>query len=139
MTVTGRNGKTLDELWADSGARAYVGSMMPGFPNFWSIYGPNTNGALNPASFHELVTLHAMQCMERLILDGKRSIEVKEEAYWRYNRHVDERNRKKVWADPRAHNYYWTKHGRSATQNPFRSSEMWKYLRRPDFAEMQIN
>ena len=32
MTIAGRDGRTLADLWAD-GARAYRGCMMPGFPN----------------------------------------------------------------------------------------------------------
>src|SRR5690606_34090205 len=50
MTITGRDGRTIKQLWAEGGARAYRGCMMPGFPNLWSLYGPNTNGALFPAS-----------------------------------------------------------------------------------------
>jgi 4-hydroxyacetophenone monooxygenase len=138
MTITGRNGRTTDELWTDGGARAFAGCMMPGFPNLWSLYGPNTNGSLSVPTFHEMVTLYAMQCMERLILDNKRAVEVKEEAYWRYNRVVDERNSRRVWSDPRAHNYWWTKHGRSATQSPFTASEMWNLLRHPDVADLEI-
>lgn len=37
MKVTGRGGLDIEELWADGGARAYLGSMMPGFPNLWSL------------------------------------------------------------------------------------------------------
>ena len=139
MTITGRDGKTIDELWAEGGARAYLGCMMPGFPNLWSIYGPNTNGALGVASQHEMGTRYAMQCMERLINDNKRSVDVTEEAYWRFNRHLDERNNQKVWSDPRAHNYYWTRHGRSATQNPFTGPQIWNYLREPVFSDLKID
>jgi cation diffusion facilitator CzcD-associated flavoprotein CzcO len=138
MTITGRGGQTIEQLWAKDGARAYRGCMMPGFPNLWSIYGPNTNGALGVASFHEMVNLFAMQCMERLILDGERSVEVKEDAYWRYNREVDTRNLQCVWSDPRAHNYYWTEHGRSAVMCPFTGPEMWEFLRKPDFGDLAI-
>ena len=35
MTITGRDGQTLEEIWAEDGARAYLGCMMPGFPNLW--------------------------------------------------------------------------------------------------------
>ncbi len=138
MTITGRGGQTMEELWAEGGARAYYGCMMPGFPNFWSLYGPNTNGALTPASFHELVTLHAMQCMETLITEDKTAVEVKPEAYWRYNKHLDEANSTRVWADPRVQSYYWSRHGRSATQNPFNGVEMWRYLRRPVADDLTI-
>jgi len=138
MTITGRGGKTIEELWADGGARAYLGCMMPGFPNLWALYGPNTNGGLPVAQFHEMTVVYAMQCMERLILDGKQSVEVTEEAYWRYNRLVDKLNAMKVWSDPRAHNYWWTKHGRTASQIPFTGYEVRDFLRRPDFADLEI-
>jgi len=137
MTITGRGGRTIEDLWAKDGARAYLGCMMPGFPNLWSIYGPNTNGALNVASFHEKVALYALQCLETMVLGTANAMEVREDAYWRYNRLVDERNLQKVWSDPRAHNYYWTEHGRSATMNPFYTAEMSEFLRTPDLADLE--
>ena len=138
MAVTGRDGITLDDLWAEDGARAYLGCMMPGFPNLWSLYGPNTNGGLGASSYHEMVTLYAMQCMERLILTGEKSNDVKEEVYWRYNRRLDEENSRRVWSDPRSQSYYWSKYGRSITQNPLMGPEMWDYLRKPVFEELVV-
>jgi 4-hydroxyacetophenone monooxygenase len=138
MTITGRDGKTIEQLWAADGARAYLGCMMPGFPNLWSLYGPNTNGGLPVAQFHEVTILYALQCMEKLILEGSRAVEVKENAYWRYNEVVDKGNSMKVWADPRAHNYWWTKHGRTASQIPFTGYEVRQFMLRPDFADLEI-
>jgi 4-hydroxyacetophenone monooxygenase len=138
MTVTGRGGRTIQAQWSDGGARAYLSCMVPEFPNLWMLYGPNTNGSLAAPGVHEMVTLYAMQCIERLILGDKRTIDVKEEAYLRHNRWIDERNRRKVWSDSRAHAYYWTKYGRSATQNPLTAPEMWRLLRQPDFADLEI-
>jgi 4-hydroxyacetophenone monooxygenase len=138
MTITGRGGKTIEQLWAADGARAYLGCMMPGFPNLWALYGPNTNGGLPVAQFREMTMLYAMQCMEKLILEGKHTIEVKEDAYWRYNEIVDKGNSMKVWADPRAHNYWWTQHGRTASQIPFTGYEVREFLLRPDFADLEI-
>jgi 4-hydroxyacetophenone monooxygenase len=43
-----------------------------------------------------------------------------------------------VWSDPRARNYYWTKHGRWATQNPLDGPDIWRSLKAPDFADMEI-
>ncbi|MEQ1889092.1 MAG: NAD(P)/FAD-dependent oxidoreductase [Alphaproteobacteria bacterium] len=140
MTITGRGGKTIDELWAKDGARAYLGCMMPGFPNLWTIYGPNTNGCLPVAAFHEMVNFFAMQCMEKLILDGKKSVDVTENAYWRYNQMIDDCNRKMVWSDQRAQNYYWDHpHNRSAVMNPLPGPQMWRYLSKPDFEDMDFS
>jgi 4-hydroxyacetophenone monooxygenase len=139
MTVTGRNGKDLHELWLKGGARAYLGSMVPDFPNLWMVYGPNTNGSFGAATFHELVTRYALECMEQLIVGKRREIAVREEAYTKYNELIDERNARRVWSDPRASNYYWSRHGRSVTQNPLTPTEMYELLRHPKFEELQIN
>ena len=42
MTITGRGGRDLHEQWKD-GASAYLGTVVPGFPNLFVLYGPNTN------------------------------------------------------------------------------------------------
>jgi 4-hydroxyacetophenone monooxygenase len=138
MKVTGVGGRTLEELWKVGGARAHRFCMYPGFPNLWSVYGPNTNGGLGPGAFHELVTRYALECMERLILDGKHAIEPKREAYDRYNEDVDERNANRVWSDPRADSYYWTKHGRSVVMCPFTGPEIFDLLQHPAFEELEI-
>ena len=139
MTITGSRGRTIEDLWAEGGARAYLGCMMLGFPNLWTLYGPNTNGGLPIAQYHEVTMLYAMQCMEELILEEKQAIEVKEAAYWRYNDWIDELNSKKVWADPRAaDNYWWTKHGRTASQSPFSGQEIRALMLRPDFSDLEV-
>lgn len=138
MTITGRDGMTLDKLWEKDGARAYRGCMMPGFPNLWVLYGPNTNGGLPVSQYHEMTMVYAMKCMEKLILDNKQSIDVKEGAFWDYNHLVDEGNSKKLWADPRAQNYWWSKHGRTVSQTPFTGYEVRDHLKQPDWNHLEI-
>ena len=43
MEITGAEGRTLAEEWAGV-PRAYLGMSVPGFPNMFLLYGPNTNG-----------------------------------------------------------------------------------------------
>ncbi len=50
IPVTGEGGRTLAQLWAD-GARAYRGTAVPGFPNCYLLYGPNTNLGHNSILF----------------------------------------------------------------------------------------
>jgi 4-hydroxyacetophenone monooxygenase len=139
MRVVGRRGMTLEELWREGGARAHRFSMMPGFPNLWTIYGPNTNGGLLPASFHELATRYALECIEHLILWDKKRVEPREDAYRRFNQQVDEQNAHRVWSDPRADNYYWSTHSRSAVMCPFNGPEVWRFLRHPDLTELEVS
>jgi cation diffusion facilitator CzcD-associated flavoprotein CzcO len=48
--VTGEGGRTLAEAWED-GAHAYLGTAVPGFPNCYLLYGPNTNLGHNSILF----------------------------------------------------------------------------------------
>jgi 4-hydroxyacetophenone monooxygenase len=140
MEVRGREGQRVEELWAKDGPRAYIGAMLPGFPNFFMIYGPNMNpyGGLGVINHEEMVTRFALECMERLILGGKSSIDVTEEAYWRYNDELDQLEASRIYMDPRAKSYYQNEYGRSATNCPFPGTQMWHRLRRPNFDEMIV-
>ncbi len=42
MTITGRDGTDLREMWGERPA-AYLGITVPGFPNLFCMYGPGTN------------------------------------------------------------------------------------------------
>jgi hypothetical protein len=50
IPVTGEGGRTLATEWED-GARAYRGTAVPGFPNCYLLYGPNTNLGHNSILF----------------------------------------------------------------------------------------
>jgi len=43
MEIAGAGGRSLAQEWADV-PRAYLGMSVPGFPNMFLLYGPNTNG-----------------------------------------------------------------------------------------------
>jgi cation diffusion facilitator CzcD-associated flavoprotein CzcO len=43
MTISGRGGRTLTDVWSPEGARTYLGMSVPDFPNLFLMYGPNTN------------------------------------------------------------------------------------------------
>ena len=53
--ILGLNGRDLNEAWRD-GAEAYLGVTVNGFPNFFMMYGPNTNGGLGPGEIHKVAS-----------------------------------------------------------------------------------
>ena len=108
--------------------------MLPGFPNFFMLYGPNTNatGGLGIFEFEEMVIRFALECIEHLILEGKQTVDVTLDGYWRYNNELDRQEARKIYTDPRANNYYKNEHGRSAGNSPFDVRQMWAWLRRPE-------
>ena len=133
MEVRGRDGERIEDLWQKDGARAYLGTMLPGFPNFFMIYGPNTNnfGGLQIVDFEEMVTRFALECFSGLITRKKGTIDVSPDAYWRYNDEVDRAEALMIYKDPRAHNYYKNESGRSAANCPIDVRKIWTWLRDP--------
>jgi 4-hydroxyacetophenone monooxygenase len=140
MEVTGRRG-TLHELWAKDGARAYLGITMPGFPNLFCIYGPNTNSNQGtiPTMGSELQTRYALQCIEELFRTESTSIDLTPEAYDEYNRRLDEGLRATIFSDPRLDTYYINEHGRSSSQTCWSTLEYWHMTRHPDFSDYVLS
>jgi 4-hydroxyacetophenone monooxygenase len=134
LEVRGRGGRTIRDVWDKDGARAYLGTLVPGFPNFFMLYGPNTNptGAGSICQVEESVTKFIVACLGHLILEARTSIDVTEDAYWRYNRELDRAEELKVYSDRRVRNYYKNEFGRSAGNSPFDGRMFWSWLRSPD-------
>ena len=133
MEIRGKGGARPEELWAKDGPRAYIGSMMPGFPNLFMAYGPNTNnfGGLQVIDLLELEIRFALQSIAGLIETGRRSVEVSEDAYWRFNAELDAVESQMIYKDSRVSNYYQNEHGRSCVNGPIDIRRMWNWLRDP--------
>jgi 4-hydroxyacetophenone monooxygenase len=133
MEVRGRDGRRLEELWKKDGPRAYLGAMAPGFPNLFMIYGPNTNtyAGGNPINFQEYVTRFALECFRGLIEQDLRTVDVTDDAYWRYNDELDRWQAFKIYMDPRAHSYFHNEHGRSPVNSTIDERKLWRWLRDP--------
>lgn len=133
MEVRGRGGVKVEELWAKDGARAYIGSMLPGFPNFFMAYGPNTNnfGGFQIIDLLEIEIRFALHCIAGLIERNSRAVDVRPEAYWRFNEELDREEKRMIYMDPRVFNYYRNEHGRSAVNGPVDYRRMWNWLYDP--------
>src|SRR6266568_3817645 len=97
MTITGISGLDLHQAWRN-GAEAYLGMTIAGFPNFFMLYGPNTNLAHNSIVFMlESQIRYVVACVRRLH-DGARSIEVKQDVQNQFNARLQQRLKHTVWA-----------------------------------------
>ncbi|MET1756404.1 NAD(P)/FAD-dependent oxidoreductase [Novosphingobium sp. RD2P27] len=132
MEVRGRDGMRIQEMWAKDGPRAYLGAMVPNFPNLFMCYGPNSNnfGGFTVVDLLELVAQFALRCIGGLIENDRRSVEVTEEGYWQFASILDAEEKLKIYMDPRANSYYQTQ-GRSAVNGPIDARRMWRWLTNP--------
>lgn len=111
LVVTGRGGKKLSEAWA-MGAKAYLGIMVPDFPNLFMLYGPNTNLGHNSIIYMiESQTAHVMRCLKKMARTKATHIDVTTDAYERFTEGVQQDLAQTVWVgckswyvDARGHN-----------------------------------
>ena len=113
--VVGRTGVTLLDFWKGE-PQAFVGITVPEFPNFYILYGPNTNGG-EIVSHLERQSEFAVRSIKRLRRTDAASIEVRPSFYRRYNRWVQGAIAKTAWV--KSNNYYKADSGRVVTQWPY--------------------
>jgi cation diffusion facilitator CzcD-associated flavoprotein CzcO len=117
MTITGRDGRDLHSEWAD-GARAHLGISVPGFPNMFLIYGPNTNlGSSSVILMMEQQARYIRQVVEEIARGGvARAFEVRPAVEAAYDAEVQARLDEGVWTD--CDSWYRTASGRVTTNWP---------------------
>jgi cation diffusion facilitator CzcD-associated flavoprotein CzcO len=115
IRVTGRDGVRLEDEWRD-GARAHLGITVPGFPNMFLVYGPNTNtGNTSVIYFHEAQARYLAQAV-RLVADQGKPLEVREEPAAAYDEEIQGRLAGSVWTG--CQSWYRTATGRVVTNWP---------------------
>jgi 4-hydroxyacetophenone monooxygenase len=140
MDIRGRGGITPQEVWAKDGARAYWGVTVPGLPNFFMIYGPGTNGKISgPVPWGEMQTRYALSCFKTLIEKGLKFMDVRHDAYEDFNKKLDVELDQSIWMDDRQTSYYKNEFGRSATNSPWKVSQLWAAWRAPDLKHYETS
>ncbi|OBH63394.1 cyclohexanone monooxygenase [Mycobacterium colombiense] len=129
LDVSGEQGMTLREVWQD-GAHAYLGMAVPGFPNFFMLYGPNTNVGSNSVIFileaQARYIVRALKCLRRR---GRRYIAVRPAALAEFVAKIDRWMVGTVWTT-QCSNYFRAPNGRVVTQWPRSARAFWTMTRR---------
>ena len=116
LGVTGRGGVALQDAWRQ-GPEAYLGITVSSFPNFFMLYGPNTNLGHNSITFmlerQSEYIVQALTCMQER---QAAAMEPAREAPDRINRELQAQLARTTWADPRCSSWYKNADGR-ITQN----------------------
>jgi cation diffusion facilitator CzcD-associated flavoprotein CzcO len=116
IDVTGRSGCRLDDEWRD-GARAYLGISIPGFPNIFMLYGPNTNNG-SILQMLEYQVEFVLRQIQRMQSERIAWMDVRREALDLYDARIQEElSGIEVW-QAACHNYYRARSGRIVTQWP---------------------
>jgi 4-hydroxyacetophenone monooxygenase len=133
LKVKGRGGRDLHETWGGD-AKAYLGMTVPGFPNFFITYGPNTNIVVNGSIifFSECSVRYIVGCLKLLADTGARAIEVSKTVHDDFNRRVDEANAGWAWGSPNVSSWYKNSFGRVSQNWPFGLIDYWRATLAPN-------
>lgn len=140
MRIAGASGQDLHEAWEDD-PRAHLGITIPGFPNLFCLYGPNTNLAHGGSIiFHSECQVHyILGCLELLLRRKLASMDCTRTAHDAYNARVDAAHSRMIWSLPSVSNWFKNGKGRVTTNSPFRLVDYWSMTRAPDPADFALN
>lgn len=135
--VRGRSGRTLRETWGDDNARAYLGCCIPDFPNFYVLYGPNTQPGHGGSIVYggELTIGYVIDAIRRMITDGLGALEIRKDVFEDYNDAVDRAHANMVYTHPGVSSYYTNSRGRCVVNYPFRTIDYFMRARAVDIDE----
>jgi 4-hydroxyacetophenone monooxygenase len=140
MTITGRDGVDLHKVW---GRRpyAYLGITVPGFPNFFVIYGPGAHLAHGGSLIFnsELQMRYINSCLARLVGANIHSVEPTAEAATDWHQRTQVEIKQMVWSHPAVkHSYFKNADGEIHTVSPWRLNEYWAATREPDWSHFVV-
>jgi 4-hydroxyacetophenone monooxygenase len=139
LRLFGRDGVELNEVW-DGDARAYLGMTVPEFPNFFMLYGPNTNLVINGSIIVmvECQVRYIVESIGQLLRAGRRTMSCRAEVHDAYNVEIDAGNKQMVWGVSDVPSWYRNARGRIAQNWPFGLLDYWERTRQPSLADYEL-
>jgi cyclohexanone monooxygenase len=129
IDVVGEGGALLREAWSE-GAYAYLGMAVPGFPNFFMLYGPNTNVGSNSVIFMlEAQARYIVRALKHMRRRRKTYVAVRQDTMASFIEKIDAWMQGTVWLTL-CHNYFRAANGRVVTQWPRSARAFWGMTRR---------
>ena len=129
IDVHGADDALLADTWRD-GAFAYLGMSVPGYPNFFMLYGPNTNVGSNSVIFMlEAQARYIVRALKYMRRKNRSYIEVRSDVMTRFLATIDRWMQGTVWLT-RCSNYFRAPNGRVVTQWPRSARDFWALTRR---------
>ncbi|HEY7952190.1 MAG TPA: NAD(P)/FAD-dependent oxidoreductase [Solirubrobacteraceae bacterium] len=118
-----REGRSLAEVWSGS-PRAYLGTTIAGFPNFFMMLGPNCgNGHGSAFTLVEAQARYVLEAVRAMDARGLASVEVRAEVQERFNEQVQQALQSTVWNAGGCSSYYMDKNGHNAAIFPWSTIE----------------
>lgn len=131
LQIEGRGGYTIRDVWGDDDPRAHLGITVPGFPNMFVMYGPNTNIGTGGSIILQAETWsrYAAEAIVKMTEADAVEIECKAHAMNEYNRAMDARLAEMIWSVSKGSTWYRNSSGRVVSNMPWATPEYWNLTR----------
>lgn len=125
----GEEGITLEEFWKEQRS-AYLGMMMPSFPNFFLLTGPFSGLGHNSIVFMiECQTRWIQSALAHVAALGKSEFKVRAQAYAAFTNEMNRRSKNSLWMQG-CQSWYLDPEGRNTALWPGLSLSYWWRTRR---------
>lgn len=131
MHITGLDGRILKDTWKD-GAEAYLGLTISGFPNFFMMYGPNTN--LGHNSIVYMIESQSNYILDAIQTTQQKSLlftNIRADVQDKFNQYIQEKMKKTIWSQG-CTSWYQTADGKNTNNWPGFSFEYRQRTRKFD-------
>ena len=136
MAIAGLGRRSLENEWKE-GAQAYLGMSVAGFPNFFMMYGPNTNLGHNSILFMiECQARYIVDCVETLAARNLKYLDLRRDAMDQYNASLQQELERTVWAAT-GKSWYKTEAGRITNNWSGTTTRYWWRTRKVDLSRYQ--
>jgi cyclohexanone monooxygenase len=133
LDVYGTNGRRLRDDWHD-GAQAYLGTVVPGYPNLFTLYGPNTNGVTSIIYILEAQAEFVRRLIDDMIRHRVQALEIRRDVHDAYNDEIQRAMHGTVWL-ANCNNYYRHPNGKVVTQFPYSGTRFAEMLAQVELDE----
>jgi cation diffusion facilitator CzcD-associated flavoprotein CzcO len=132
--LTGADGRSWSEHFSERRLQSYEGVAVPGFPNFFTVFGPYGYVGNSYFALIETQTHHIVRCLKHAHRTRAGRVEVKQEANDRYFAEMmRKRHRQIFWQDSckDARSYYFDKNGDVPLRSASTLHTYWRARRFP--------
>ena len=137
--VHGVDGASLAERWQETGAQAYLGSTVPGFPNLFLLAGPNTGiGHTSLVVMIEAQLAYVRDALRQLRRRGLTRVDLRPHALSAWTNEIQTKAAGTVWNSGGCASWYLDEEGRNTTLWPDQTFRFVKRTKRFDIETYEV-
>ena len=140
LSITGRDGLTIADVWGPDDADAHLGITVSGFPNLFLTCGPGTvlgHGG-SYITIAECQVRYIVEALVGMIENRLGAVEVLPEVHADYAARHDAAHAGMIWTHPGMRNWYRNPAGRVVCALPWRIVDYWGMTRHVDWNEFAV-